>query len=148
MRFSISQLAEMSRKSTRTVSRRLEPLIPEIQGKAHLYDSIEALPLIYGHIHGDGERLDLSQERAALAREQTRVTRLKRQELEGQLIPADVVTERWQKVFMVVRSRLLQLPTTIAPQVVGLQTLPEIETAARDLVYRALEELAQAPHYD
>ncbi len=70
MKVSTNQLSELTGKDRRTLKRLLEPLTPEIDGRAHLYESVIALQLIY-EVDADGGMLDLQQERAHLARAQT-----------------------------------------------------------------------------
>lgn len=146
MKQSINQLAVLTGFDRRTITRRLRPLTPEIDGKAHLYESLDALPLLFGGARHDGELLDLSQERAHLAREQTRVTELKRRQLEGELIPADIVLDRWSQIAATVRQRLLAIPTKVAG-LAAHRSAGEVESIVKTEIYAVLTEFSELPRY-
>lgn len=55
----------------------MEPLTPTIKGRSHLYPSAEALALIYGVDLEQSDKLDLTEERARLAKEQADAQELK-----------------------------------------------------------------------
>ena len=59
----------------------------------------------------------------------------------GELIPADLVQQRWQTVFANVRSRLLSIPSQIAAT---CENAPrqQIENKAGAIIRQALEELS------
>ena len=90
----------------------------------------------------DGERLDLQQERAKLAKEQRKKTRLQNEELEGTLVNAEEVKETWIKYVASCRAKLLSLPTKAAPVVHILDTVQEVKDALKKEVHEALNELA------
>jgi phage terminase Nu1 subunit (DNA packaging protein) len=59
--------------------------------------------------------LDLSQERANLALEQRRIAELRRGEMEGSLIDASAVADKWARLATETRDSLLTLPDRLAP---------------------------------
>ncbi|NJD35380.1 MAG: hypothetical protein FIA96_11205 [Betaproteobacteria bacterium] len=60
----------------------------------------------------------------------------------GQLIEVDLVRNEWQQILANVRAKLLSLPTKLAAQALGANTLAEMEALLADAVYEALQELA------
>lgn len=58
----------------------------------------------------------------------------------GQLIPADEVTSAWQQILVRVKTRLLKLPTTLAPLVHGDPDMYSIQRKLQDGVNDALTE--------
>lgn len=60
----------------------------------------------------------------------------------GQLLPADEVAREWSEQVRIARDRLLALPPRLAPTVLRLGDLREVEDAIRDAIYAVLEELA------
>ncbi len=65
--------------------------------------------LVSGHRSEDGS-LDLTAERAKLARAQTEATELKNAEARGSLIPADLVLEHWAGQHATVKAHLRAVP--------------------------------------
>ena len=137
---SINRLSELTGRDRRTVKKSLVLLVPVIKGRSHLYDSREALLLIYGSAtSGD---FDLTEQRARLAFHQANNERLKEEERTGQLIPADAVEQAWLDHVTAARAVLLALPTKLAPIVMSASTIREVEDFARDEIFRALDSLA------
>jgi phage terminase Nu1 subunit (DNA packaging protein) len=131
------QVAQLLDVAPSTVARwPLEPA--EVRGREKLYDPRAALAIRYG----DGEQLDLGQERARLARVQT-----ERQELElalrrGELLEAGEVQATWESLLYTCRARLLALPSTAAPRV-SMADVHEARAILDDLVREALTELSK-----
>lgn len=91
---------------------------------------------------GNGLELDLQQERAKLAKEQRKKTRLQNEELEGVLVNAEELKEDWIKYISSCRAKLLSLPTKLAPLVLPLTTTQETQDVIKKGVHEALDELA------
>jgi phage terminase Nu1 subunit (DNA packaging protein) len=91
----------------------------------------------------DGELLDLNTERAKLAKLQARKIELDLEVIEGRMVDTEQAGAALEKVIMACRSRLLAMPSKIAPQVFGTRTLPGTAEAIREGVYDALTELSQ-----
>ncbi|QXP89116.1 hypothetical protein [Methylococcus capsulatus] len=93
-------------------------------------------------VSSDGQSYDLEAERARLAHHQANLASMEEQTQRAELIPADVVKERWCTLAANVRAKLLNLPGRGAVKVAGLESVQEIEKELRALVYEALSELA------
>ena len=119
MRVSINQLSDLTGFDRRTISRRLESLTPEKEGRSHLYESRDALRLAYGAV-SDGDSLDLSQERAHLALAQRKLAEIKRKELERDLIPAAEVVQFFTEAGMAAKQVMLGVPSRLASVLVGI----------------------------
>ncbi|MCL7486647.1 MAG: terminase small subunit [Desulfobulbaceae bacterium] len=127
MNVSLNHLSSLTGMSYRTLKKRLtEAGIRPIQdskkpGCAILFESSEALPILYG-VTSDADQLDLSQERAVLAQEQTRKLKLENDLKEGHLVPTDLVTETLAKVGKQIISILDSIPLSIKKRVPVLES--------------------------
>lgn len=61
----------------------------------------------------------------------------------GEFINADVTMQIWGRVVMACRSRLLALPSKVAPVVVHLKSIPEVKDQIEKLIHGALNELSR-----
>jgi len=146
--WSISGLARELGLDRRTVAKRLEDVTPAAGiGRSARFRLADAAGAIWGLAGGgrppaDGteDPLDLTEQRARLAKAQADKTELEVSVLRGDLIPGDVVKDTWDGFIAAVRAKLIGLPSTAAPRVAG-GTLREAEAELRDLVYQALAEL-------
>ena len=138
---STNRLSELTGMDVRTIKRRLATLQPAVQGRAHTYESRDALPLLYGQ--ADSAAFDLNQERARLAHHQANNEALREAQNRGELLPRGLVIQTWQGIVAAARARLLALPTKAAHQLLGARTLAEAEEVVRGHVYEALTELAR-----
>jgi len=66
---------------------------------------------------GDGEVLDLSAERARLARAQAEKAELDLAERRGELFPSRLIERTWMDMFAAVRAELLRVPSKVAPRI-------------------------------
>lgn len=143
---SISEIAEFSGRTFRTVKRRIEEagLAPVRRTKkSDLYDSRAAFDLFRPALPQPSEDLDLNAERARLAKEQADKTALENAARRGQMVDALVVVNEWTDQIAAARSRLLSAPTKLAPQLVDLSDANVIATAIRTEIYAALAELSE-----
>jgi phage terminase Nu1 subunit (DNA packaging protein) len=90
------------------------------------------------------QALDLSAERARLAREQADGQAMKNQVARGELLPADEVVAGWQAAIGRSRALMLGMPITVAPQLVLLarqhaEDAEAPERAAREAMTRSLD---------
>ena len=101
MPISINYIADLTGFDRRTIQKRLRsiPKPPD-----NLYDSHTALRLIYCP-----DLLDPSQERAKLDQVRRELAEIQREERLGNLIPADVVLDRWCSEASRIRAKLLNL---------------------------------------
>ena len=121
-------------------------VLPPSQGRGGL--NLEQCRLAYigylrgiasGHQSEDGE-LDLADERAKLAREQTETAAIKNAESRKELLPADEVLEYWAKQVIAVKAHLRGIPARFASQVP--QLTPGEIGGLRDLIHETLTNLA------
>lgn len=89
-----------------------------------------------------GRAHDFQKERARLTHNQAERAELENAITRGELIPANQVEETWTNHVLRMRSRLLALPSKIAPTLSGLDTYSEVFEIIRAACYEALEELS------
>jgi hypothetical protein len=132
--FSISQLAAELLRDRRTVSDALRGVAPdgELRGKPAFYLTT-AISVLFGERAG-------ARERKLLAESELREFEL--QQKRGDLIPAAQVAETWVGIVSVVRSRLLALPSKLAPRLRLRSSVPEIKDIIESEIHSALEGLA------
>jgi hypothetical protein len=83
------------------------------------------------------------QARAALYLERARTAKLKREELERQLLPSDEVIAAGIAVMARVRNRILAIASKVAPRLINLRNASEAEAIVHCEHIEALEELAR-----
>lgn len=106
---SISHYSEATGIDRRTIKKRLSNLEGQPGDKnAILYESIQALPLLYKTI--DDGKLSAKKEHTLLTRARRKKVRVERTMLEGGLVPASVVVAFCRDMRTVVRKKLLSLP--------------------------------------
>jgi phage terminase Nu1 subunit (DNA packaging protein) len=88
----------------------------------------------------------------SLAAERSRLARLKADAAEraakvenGELVPADKVEAAWLGVIGAARSRLLLIPTKIAPRIAASRTPVEVRALLRKEINAALADTSTAP---
>ena len=89
-----------------------------------------------------GKAYDYQKERARLTHHQAERAGLENAITRGEMIPADQVVETWTSDVLRMRSRLLAMPSRIAPTISGLDTYSEIFEVIRAACYEALAELS------
>lgn len=138
----VRELAELTGMSQPMIRPRLQGLATK-PGKANavLYDSREALRALYVTDSG-GDDLDLSQERARLAKAQANITEMQEAELRGELVRSGEVISHWQAIITNAKTQLLGLPRRIGHLVLGVPTLGEVESVILAEVETTLHELA------
>lgn len=87
--------------------------------------------------------LDLSGERARLAKEQADGHAMKNEALRGSLLPRAAVTACVHDAFSRCRSRMLSIPGKMAPVLLTTRTAPEIQEQLLNAVSEALAELSE-----
>ena len=86
---------------------------------------------------------DIAEEKTKLTAAQARKAELEVEELEGNLIPSQLVEDTWIDYVANARAKLLALPSRVAHQVITIDTYSEAEELIKDQVHEALDELAQ-----
>lgn len=135
----VSQLAQLTGRKRETVRRKLEGLVPVREdGRACYYRARDALAAIF-----DSE-LDLTRERARLAREQSELTALRVEEARGGLIPLEDAEQAIVALLSGLRAQLLAIPVAIAEELVVADTPGACEAILRAEICAALETVADA----
>lgn len=139
--WSISGLSVELGMDRRTVASRLKDLEPaDTRGKTKLYKMSEVVRAVFAPSGSGGDDLDLQQESARLKKAQADKTELEVEVLRGSLIPGEVVERTWTDQIAASRAKLISLPGTVAPRVVGLE-MRDIEHELREIVHQALDEM-------
>ena len=142
---SINQIADLTGMDRTTVSKRLKNMEYRDGAKrARLYETRNALPVLYGLGVADGERLDPQQEKARLDKERRLIVELERQQKEGKLVDLDVVRDDWVASVNIAKGRLLALPSRLAPELVTLTDIRKTEDMMRAQLTEVLEELSDS----
>ena len=142
-RESLNGFEELTGIDRRQIKKRLAGLTPIKEGRSHLYQTAEALPLLYLN---EGGAYKTEVERARLLYHQANIAALDEQVKEKTLLPAEMVLARWQDIAANVRARLLSIPPQLATTCVN-QPREEIEEKATALIRHVLEELASGTEY-
>ena len=142
------ELAEHLDLSTKRISELIrDGILPSKMGRSPINIDVCRIAYIsylrklggYNKKSGGG---DIAEEKTRLTKAQADKAELEVSELEGQLIPAQLVQDTWTDMVANVRSKLLGLPSRIAHQVIALETYPEAEQLIKENVHDALSELA------
>lgn len=86
---------------------------------------------------------DIAEEKTRLTKAQADKAELEVSELEGRLIPAQLVQDTWTDFVANVRAKLLSLPSKVAHQVIAMDNYAEAEQLIKSNVYDALMELGE-----
>ena len=125
----------------KTLKRRLEELEPTVRDATTIYyNPRDALRHIMNP-RDAAHKLDLTQERAKLAREQTIKTSLENRQLSGELVDGKAAERAFAEHTTAARARFLAIPARISVQLVGLSAL-EIEQNIKTIIEEALFELS------
>lgn len=110
-------------------------------GRDRLYDLTVAVPW---YVQRERERLKSTEKDEAdieKARAKAAMARLDLAEREGKLIPVALHTKLLGEILGEVRSRTLNLPGSVAPQLVGMDEEREVVAVLRPAVDRCLQSL-------
>ena len=136
-----TDLVNLTKLNFRTIKKRLERLSPIADDDRSRYYALQdALPLLYppGTSH---DKLDLGQERAKLAREQTLRMQFENQRVAGELIDAKDAKLSFAEHTAAARARFLAIPSRVAAQFEGM-TREAIEQNLKSVIEEALGELS------
>ena len=87
---------------------------------------------------GDVTVRSLAAERSRLTKIKADAAEMESRKLAGELVPADRIEAAWLSVAGAVRSKLLLLPTKVAPRIVALKTPAEAQALLRGEINAAL----------
>ena len=148
------ELSRVFNISERTLTEHLKaglPFVtaPEKRGQSYQFDTSDVFRWlvereITKRLPAGNESLDPQRERAALDNARRREIELRLQEREGVLIPADRVEETWLRLVHTFRSRMLVLPSKVAPLVAAEFDAAKISGMIESLIHEALAELAES----
>lgn len=141
-KLSTTRLAWLARCKVDTATKKLQaagisPL--ETDGRTVLYDPRDALPVLLGV-----EGLDLSAERARLAREQADAQALRNAVLRGELVPAGEMDKALIAICTTVSARLQTVPAKVAAELAAESTTAGCHAIAEREIHAALHDLADA----
>jgi len=143
------ELAEHLDLSTKRISELIrDGILPSKMGRSPLNIDVCRIAYIsylrklggYNKRSGGG---DIAEEKTRLTKFQADKAELEVNQLEGQLIPAQLVQDTWTDFVANVRAKLLGLPSRIAHQVIALETYPEAEQLIKENINDALSELGE-----
>lgn len=142
----LSELAELTGKSWRTVKRKLidAGIKPVTKGKkSDTYDSAAALEAIYAAAPtpGAAQVLDLQDERARLAKWQADKTEQEVELRAGRMLDRDAVLGWISDDYSTVKARLTQVPDAVAAALPA-DIAQRVAADVRTLIYEALAELS------
>ncbi len=86
---------------------------------------------------------DMAEEKTKLTAAQARKAELEVEEMEGNLIPSQLVEDTWNSYVSNARAKLLGLPSRIAHQVITVEKYADAELIIKEQVHEALVELAE-----
>ena len=86
----------------------------------------------------------MQEEKTRLTKAQADAAELKVSELEGLLLPVQMVLSTWANIFSIVRVGLLGLANKIAHRLMAVKTVQEMKVIIDEEVYRILNELAES----
>lgn len=122
-----------------TVGKRLCDMDFILRRNAKLYESREALAILYDKSSDVDAKYDLTEERARLAHHQANNEKLKEDQLRGSLIPEEVVREHGAGMVAAFRAKLLSLHNKIRNKFTSLSK--DVIDEIQRLHHEALEEL-------
>ena len=137
--------------STRTASRQPEPPLPADEAADR--EEPEEKQIVPGQ-HGGyrpnsgGRKTSASYEALAKARAKNEIFKANLAELEykqrvGLLLPVEEVSAVWADKVRIAKERLLSIPARVAPAVLRMTELRDVEHHIRDALHAVLEELSR-----
>ena len=139
----IGRLSELTGRAVNTVTARVSGLAFTAKGaRTRLFESQEALPLIYDMGEGGSSVRELTAERARLSSAQANKAEIEVEVLRGNLFKGDDIRRDLSELFTAFRARLLAIPTRAAQQVAAPDKFVEVVDLFTALIEEALSELA------
>jgi phage terminase Nu1 subunit (DNA packaging protein) len=142
---SLTTLSELTGRTWRTCRGRLQAAGVEPvgrDGRSDLYESADALPAIYEVERVAPDELDLTVERARLAKAQADKTEIENAVRCGELTQTSRIVGWYSSMVANAKNRLLQIPPTVGQQL-DPALAPRVVELVRKLVHEALLELSQ-----
>ena len=115
---------------------------PEPGKKGNVYDTAEVVRwMINRRGNPDGEVIDGPFEKARLDRERADAQALKNSAERGDLVSVEAASTAIADLFVTLRSRLLAMPTALAPLLIGHTKLPIVERMISDELVECLNDI-------
>ena len=143
-------LAEHLDLSTKRISELIrDGILPSKMGRSPINIDVCRIAYIsylrklggYNKRSGSG---DITEEKTRLTRAQADAAELKVSELEGLLLPVEMVLINWANLFSIVRVGFLGLASKIAHLLMAAKSVQDIKVIIDEEVYRILNELAES----
>lgn len=139
----VEDLTKLTGKTRRTINSRINNLEPcEKTTTSAYYKLVDALPLIYGPEGSQG--LELTQERAYLARAQAEKTQLEIAKMKGELVHVEAWCEEWARAIIGFKDTLRSMALKIADATVNCKTKEEAYRIINSHANEALSELSES----
>jgi phage terminase Nu1 subunit (DNA packaging protein) len=122
-----------------------EGVIPREKGKYELVSAVQGyIKFLQDRASGGRtERADVHTERARLVRAQAEFREMETARLYRELLPFDEVVTAWQQLITAFRAKCLALPSKLAPLLVAIDEIGEIQDHIERGVREALEDLSR-----
>ena len=139
--FTMNGAATETGRDRKTITRALRGVPPD--GKSGRWDGWYMTTILDAlTANGTMDRLDLTVERSRLTKAQADDREMKNELARGDQITVAEFHMMVTAAFARVRSKLLALPSKLAPLVVSVKTPAEVQAMLKDAVHDALNELA------
>jgi phage terminase Nu1 subunit (DNA packaging protein) len=139
----ISKLLDLTPQRVNQLVR--EGIVPKAErGRYELVPVVQAYirylrdRAVKGDVYGD----DYSAHRTRLVKVRADLLEIEQSQVEGRLIPSGDVEAAWVEVLANCRSKMLSIPTKVAPEVFAAESLVEVKGLLKTAVNEALSELA------
>lgn len=140
---SISELADLTGRDRKDVSRKLEPLSHQAGPKnAKLYDSVEAFELLFEARSSNELQRQIDEAHLEVARRRAQKLALENKVKEGQLVHIEDIAVVVEKEYAAVRAGFLALGNRLAKDLMALQTPLAIKERIDSEVNAVLSELS------
>ncbi len=143
--YSVKTIAELLMLSERRVQQLVqEKVIPRARaGEYDLVGSVQGYIRYLQDRIQTGDDPDLTRERALLTKVQRETAELELAAMRGEMHRSEDVMTVWTEQIVNCRSRLLAIPTKLAPALFEAETAADIQVALKAAIYEALDELAE-----
>lgn len=141
---SMSQLSEVTGVDRRTVKSRLANVEPhKTEGRAIIYDSHEALPIILGFQSESPKETDRQLKEEQLRYESARADkmRLEADQMAGDVVAIDDVTRMVSKEYTYVRATLYSIPSKLATTLAREEDVAVVQAKLHSAIDEALAHL-------
>jgi phage terminase Nu1 subunit (DNA packaging protein) len=140
------QLASVFGVSEETITQWMKagmPVRTQRKGtRGNEYETADCIRWYVARDSGGDRALDLTQERARLAKAQADKTELEAAELRGDLARYEDISSHWTRQSTACKSRLLVIPSKVAPRVRAAATDMDAASIIQSEICEALEELS------